>query len=62
MDQDLLVRAAWRTPLVRFYRESTVIPPRRIFPRNDGATQGARRVLGGGNTRQSGNRTIGSIL
>jgi hypothetical protein len=42
--------------------ENATIPPRRIWPRNDGATQGSRRVLGGGNTRQAGSRTIGSIL
>lgn len=37
------------------------IPPRRIFQRSDGLTHGARRV-GGGNTRQSGSRTLGAIL
>lgn len=42
--------------------ETTTIPPRRIFGRSDGATHGARRALGGGNTRQSGSRTLGSIL
>jgi hypothetical protein len=33
------------------------IPPRRIFGRSDGLTHGAARVLGGGNTVQSGRRT-----
>lgn len=49
----------WR---IRYESTRTSIPPRRIFPRSDGLTGGARRILGGGNTRQSGNRTLGSIL
>lgn len=60
--QTLLVRAAWRTPKLRFYREITSVPPRRIRQRSDGATHGAQRVHGGGNTVQSGNRTVGAIL
>jgi hypothetical protein len=40
----------------------TTVPPRRIFGRPDGMTTGAARVLGGGNTVQSGNRTLGGIL
>jgi hypothetical protein len=40
----------------------TTVPPRRIFGRPDGMTTGAARALGGGNTVQSGNRTLGSIL
>lgn len=40
----------------------TGTPPRRIFGRSDGATHGGPRVLGGGNTVQGGNRTLGGIL
>lgn len=45
-----------RAPRFRFVYESTTVPPRRIFGRSDGATHGAKRVLGGGNTVQSGKR------
>lgn len=44
------------------YDGPTSVPPRRIFGRSDGATHGARRVFGGGNSVQSGNRTLGGIL
>lgn len=60
--QVLAFRVNWRTPRFRWVRESTGIPPRRIFQRSDAATHGAQRVLGGGNTVQRGNRTLGGIL
>lgn len=66
---DIAVRATLRSPRFRFvYVDDTpptvsgAPPPRRIFQRSDASTYGARRVLGGGNTRQRGNRIFGSIL
>lgn len=56
------VRYTFEAPNYHWVFNSTVIPPRRIFGRSDGLTHGARRVLGGGNTRQAGNRTLGGIL
>jgi hypothetical protein len=58
----LIVKAYVRSPRFKFTWGTPGIPPRRIFGRSDGATHGAKRVLGGGNTRQSGSRTLGSIL
>jgi hypothetical protein len=60
---DIAVRLTLRSPRYRWVYEGTnTVPPRRIFGRSDGATHGAARALGGRNTVQSGNRTLGSIL
>jgi hypothetical protein len=58
------VKALWKPPRFRWGREVTIsnVPPRRIRQRSDGDTHGATRVLGGGNTVQSGNRVLGTIL
>jgi hypothetical protein len=61
---ELWFETDWTPPRHRFryFLEQTGVPPRRIFGRSDGATHGAARGLGGRNTVQSGNRTLGSIL
>jgi hypothetical protein len=60
----LIVKVYVRSPRFRFIYvgEPTAVPPRRIFGRADGATHGTPRVRGGGNTVQSGSRTLGAIL
>jgi hypothetical protein len=54
----------WTPPRHRFryFIEQSGVPPRRICRRPDGATHGAARTRGGGNTVQSGNRVLGTIL
>jgi hypothetical protein len=62
-DVAIMVRVHVRSPRFRWiYDGPTVVPPRRIFGRSDGATHGAARALGGRNTVQSGNRVLGTIL
>jgi hypothetical protein len=61
----LWMRELWTPPRYRliYYGGTTaIVPPRRIFGRSDGGTHGGRRALGGGNTVQSGPRTLGGIL
>jgi hypothetical protein len=64
---DVAVRITVRSPRYRWvYLGPPVavasVAPRRIFGRSDGLTHGAARPLGGGNTVQSGPRTLGGIL
>lgn len=58
----LAVKFVLQASRFRFVYAGSTIPPLRILQRSDAATTGATRIIGGGNTRQSGGRTIGSIL
>lgn len=49
-------------PRYRWVWGDLTLPPQRIFQRSDGLTHSGARIFGGGNTRQSGPRTFGSIL
>ena len=63
VNTQVVVKALVISPRYRWVWDGpTVAPARRLFGRSDGQTHGAGRVLGGGNTVQSGSRVLGGIL